>query len=410
MVECHRPAEAAEAEVHEVRPIMTAPDPRDLSQLSALLASATTASPKPSPAPKKQKPAPVAANDNKAAPVLAWPALERLVHRGDDKRAYALRHWKNLVHPGSGYDDEPEGEDEPEKDIRIRPSEGALLRAVGWRVTGNERWEHTGKLVNVYERAEIATVSKRNRLGGIDARLGGLLFRDGRLVQWGETKKGRKLKPVEQPGEEKGGHSTERSEASIWRYIRTRADTPSPFAAKPYRRPFSAEPAIIDYYDPLPREEPSTNDKHGRFGVEEARKLLQAHGVDGAVPFDKLPIEGTLCPDGLVAGPQWVGGVKKPKPTGEISAPGGREPEFARVFECTDYLAHLRHLLGDHAKVLDLAITDTTAKDIGIAMGKAPAYAEKVGPLLIDAALDALMVIDETARLEIAPPVKKLAA
>lgn len=352
----------------------------------------------------------MAANDNKAAPVLAWPALERLVHRGDDKRAYALRHWKNLVHPGSGYDDEPEGDDEPEKNTRIRPSEAALLRAVGWRVTGSERWEHTGKLVNVYERAEIAPVSKRNRLGGIDARLGDLLFRDGALVEWGVTKKGRKLKPVEQSGEEKGGQSTERSEASIWRYIKTRADTPSPFAAKPHRRPFSSEPAIMDHYDPLPREEPSAKDRHGRFGVEEARRLLQANGVDGSVPFEKLPVEATLCPDGLIAGPQWVGGAKKPKPTGEISAPGGREPEFVRVLECTDYLKHLRHHLGDHATVLDLAITDTTARDIGIAMGKAPAYAEKVGPLMIDAALDALMAIDETARLAISPPANKKAS
>ena len=44
-----------------------------------------------------------------------------------------------------------------------------------------------------------------------------------------------------------------------------------------------------------------------------------------------------------------------------------------------------------------LAITDATAKEIGIAMGKAPAYAEKTGPWLIDAALDALIAADEMA-------------
>lgn len=370
-------------------------DNRDLSKLSQLLAAASHTAPLPA---KTKKPAPVPANDNKAADVLAWPTLERLAHRGDEARVYALRHWKNLLYPGSGYiPPEPTGEDTDEPDIEVRPSEAELLRAVGWTVTDRERWPHTGKLVNVYDPAEVTPVNSRNRNGGIDTQVGDLLFRDGALVGWGKTKKGRALRPVERARGIKGSASPERSESAIRVYLKAPATTPSPFAATSLRRPFSGGPAIMDCYDPLP-------------GVEEARTLLKEHGVDGSVAFTDLPVAATRCGDGLVAGPQWVGGVKKPKPLGEISAAAGREPKIVRLIESADHLTHLRRVLGDHAKVLDMAISDVPAKEIGIAMGKAPAYAEKAGPLLIDAAIDALIAVDETARLLVEEKPKKIAA
>jgi hypothetical protein len=229
------------------------------------------------------------------------------------------------------------------------------------------------------------------------------------MVEWGATAKGKSLKPVERPRGIKGGQTSERTEAAIWAYWRT-ADTDSPFAAKSLRRPFSGERAIGNCYDPLPRGEPSMQDKAGRFGVEEARALLRAHGVDGSIAFDNLPGPATRAPDGLIAGPQWTGGLKKPKPLGEISAAAGREPEVVRLVETTSHLTNLRHLLREHARMLDLAITNATAREIGIAMGKAPAYAEKVGPLLIDAAIDALLAIDETARTFIPAQELKIAA
>lgn len=181
-------------------------------------------------------------------------------------------------------------------------------------------------------------------------------------------------------------------------------------AATSLRRPISDAPAIMTREAPLPREEPSTKDRHGRFGVEEARAVLREFGVDGSVAFDQLPVPATMCPDALVAGPQWVGGVKKPKPLGEISQAAGGEPEVVRRIETADYMTYLRRLLGEHTKVLDMAITNASAKEIGIAMEKAPAYAEKAGPILIDAAIDALIAIDETARTKVAPELKKIAA
>ncbi|KAB1086476.1 hypothetical protein F4V91_08560 [Neorhizobium galegae] len=385
---------------------MTAPDRHDLSQLSALLSSAVS----PAKRAKAPKARPVAANDNKPTPaVLAWPALERLAYRGDMARAFALRHWKNLCQPGSVFDPTPTADDAAEEQIEVRPSEAETLRAIGWTVTGEERWPDTGRLVNTYEPKEATPVSKRNRLGGTDTRLGDLLFRDGKLIQWAVTAKGKALAPIERPRGLKGGQTSERAEAAIWAYLRT-ADAGSPFSATSLRRPFSGEKAIGECYDPLPREAPSKKDKSGRFGVEEARALLREHGVDGSVPFEELPVPAIRGPDALVPGKQWRGGIKKPKPVGEISAAAGREPEVVRLVEARSHLDNLRKLLGDHARVLDLAIGNATAREIGIAMGKAPAYAEKVGPMLIDAAIDALLAIDETARTDILAEERKIAA
>lgn len=369
---------------------------RDLSQLSALLAGHTQPTAKKPVKVRTRKPA----NDNHVSDVLAWPTLERLAHRGDEARVFALRHWRNLLYPGSGYIPAEPADDETDVvQVEVRPSEAELLRAVGWTVTGSERWEHTGRIVNVYEPAAppAEPTINRHRNGAVDIKLGDLVLRDGELIEWGRTKKGRALRPVERARGVKGSAPKVRTEAAIWAYVRAPAATPSPFAATSLRRSFSGERAIPSFYEPLP-------------GVEEARDVLREHRVDGSVPFGELPVPAIQCPDGLIAGSQWVGGVRKPKPLGEISAAAGREPKLVRLIERADYLTHLRRLLGDHAKVLDLAISDASAKEIGMAMGKAPAYAEKAGPHMIDAAVDALIAIDDTARTEIAPIGDKIAA
>lgn len=386
------------------------PSNRDFANLSALLATASSGTCTQEPA-KPKKPTPAPANDNRAPEVLAWPTLERLAHRGDETRVYALRHWRNLNYPGSGYiPPEATDDDTDELQVEVRPSEAELLRAVGWTVTGRERWEHTDKLVNTYATAHLKPAVKRHRTGAVDIKLGDLVFRDGEMIEWGRTAKGRALRPVERTRGVKGGEAPGRTKTAIRSYLRAPATTPSPFTARSLRRPFSGAPAIMNMNDPLPREEPNAKDKHGRFGVEEARALLRLHGVDGTVPITALPVPATLCPDAVVMGPQWVGGVKKPKPLGEISAAAGRECELSRRVETGDYVDHLRRVLGEHAKVLDMAITDATAQAIGTAMGKGRAYAEKVGPWLIDAAIDALIAADETARTKVAPELEKIAA
>ncbi|WSG73110.1 hypothetical protein U8P80_16375 [Rhizobium beringeri] len=387
---------------------MSAPEMhRDLSQLSALLATKTApVSAKPRSSPKLVAPA----NDNKPVRLrLAWPAFERLAHRGDYARLFALRHWKNLNFPGVEIDVLEEGNYDPEITVEIRPSEGELLTAVGWKVIDRERWYFTNEMANVYEATPSVETRLKNRNGGTDTSLGALLFRDGKLTQWGETRKGSPLRPVERSRGPKGGADPSRSESAIWAYLKLDGAV-SPFTARPYVKPISAEPAIHGCYDPLPRVEPNAKDRCGRFGAEEAREVLRRLGVDGSVPFDSLPSSATRCPDGLVAGDQWIGGVKKPKPLGEISSSAGREPEFVRHVETMAYVDYLRRRLDQHATVLDLAITDASAKSIGMGMGQAPAYAEKRGPALIDAAIDVLISIDETARGAFVPADEKIAA
>ncbi|WP_434729514.1 hypothetical protein [Rhizobium binae] len=368
---------------------------RDFSQLATLLAEHTAAPAKAakSSVVKVRQPA----NDNKPAPdVLAWPALERLAHRGDVLRLYALRHWRDLCFPRDIVIADAEQQYDPDTGIEIRPSEAELLGAVGWKVVDRERWAFTGEMVNTYEPAqEVAPKYRTNRNGALEARLGGLLFRDGDLKQWGSTRKGAALQPVERSrGIKGGGTKPGRAETAIWSYLNLKGAV-SPLTATPYSKPLSAESAIGDCFTP-PTE------------VVNARKLLTDLGVDGAVPFDALPFPATRCPDGLVAGQQWVGGVKQPKPT--ASDPAGREPDFVRQVETMDYVDHLRGRLGKHANVLDLAISDASAAEVGIAMGLAPAYAAKRGAALIDEAIDALIDIDETAVGDFRSIPQKLAA
>lgn len=371
------------------------PDNKDLSSLSALLAEHTTpAANKPKPS-VRAKTARTPANDNRPArDVLAWPALERLAHRGDYRRAYALRHWRNMLFPNR-VEVAQEGEYNPEVVVEVKPSEAALLGAIGWKVIDKERWHVTGEEVNAYQRTEAEVVYRTDSNGNKEVRIGDLLFRNGELIQWGRTKKGAMLKPSEKARGEKGGKSPARSEMAILSYLQLKGAM-SPLTARPYFKPMSAEVVIRDV---LPQP-----------GTIEARDELRTLGVDGNVPFNQLPFPATLWPDGLVAGAQWIGGVKKPKPTGEISAASGKEPEAVKHIETASHIEMIRRSLRDHATVLDMAITDASARAIGIAMGLAPAYAEKRGPALIDAAIDALIDLDEHAEGQYQPPEQKKAA
>lgn len=367
---------------------------RDFSELATLLADriATPAKTAKPTVVKVRQPA----NDNKPAPdVLAWPALERLAYRGEKVRLFALRHWRDLCFPGKIVVEDGETY-EPEAVIELRPSEAELMAAIGRKVIGRERWDHTGEVVNVYEEAPSPTIVYRtNRNNSLEAEVGKLRFRDGELRQWGETKKGKPLRPVERARGARGGDGNPpRSENAVWSYLRLKG-TISPLSATPYSKPLSGERAIREYYNPSPE-------------VSQARRILQDLGIDGSVPFEELPFPATRCPDGIVAGPQWVGGVKKPKPN--VSEPAGREPDFVRHVETIDYVDHLREKLGKHAKILDMAITDAPAAEIGAAMGFAPAYAAKRGATIIDGAIDKLIEIDDTARGNFEDKSEKIAA
>lgn len=352
---------------------------KDLSQLADLLAGYTA--PTVNPAAKKAR---RAANDNKpAADVLAWPALERLAHRGDLVRVKGLQRWRDLRYPDKVVVADEEGDYEPEVTIETRPSESELLNAVGRNVIGRERWPYTGEKLNVYDDAPPPKTEFTAKLTGgrgskqssLEARIGGLIFADGALKYWGITANGKKLKPDERRRGEKGGAASgDRSETAIWSYIRLKGAV-SPLAADHLHRPCFSEQR--EACQPTPE-------------AKEARRILHELGVDGSVPFGKLPFPASLHPDAIVPGKQWVGGVKQPKPT--ASKPAGREFNACRSVETEDFVEYLVKRLGKHAEVLDIAIGDASAQSIGTAMGLGPAYAEKRGTALIEAAIDALNV------------------
>jgi len=380
---------------------------RDFSQLATLLAEHTAAPTKTKPTVAKvRKPA----NDNKpAAEVLAWPALERLAYRGDKARVDALQRWRYFVFPRETVVvDQDETQYEPELFIEVRPSEAELMAAVGRHVTDRERWDHTGEMVNVYSDApdpktEYSVKLVVNDRGvprrSLEAKIGNLIFCDGELTQWGATSKGKALKPVNRNRGAKGGEKTVRSDTAIWSYLALKGAV-SPLTSQPYIKPISTEKALPPMYDPLPPVARSKDDKIGRYGVERARAVLIALGIDGKVRFEDLPLPATRGPDCLAKGSLWLGGVKMPKEN--TSTPAPREPEMISKAEAVSYAEYLRSRLGRHAAVLDMAITHaSSAAEIGVAMGLAPAYATKRGGQMIDEAIDALITLLETLEGEI---------
>lgn len=352
---------------------------RDFSQLASLLAEQTA-----SPA-KKAVTATVTkvrapANDNRApAEVLAWPALERLAYRRDADRIRGLQRWRYLLFPREIVIADQDDDTNEEAAIEIRPSEAELMAGVGRSVIGRERWHWTRKMVNTYsDTLEPSIQYRTNRNGALEAQIGSFLFRKGELVQWAVTKKGRPLGPVERSRGVRGTAKAERSESGIRSYLALTGAV-SPLAAEPYHRPISDAPALGDCYQPSSQ-------------ASKAKAVLKQFGVDGSVSFKDLPFPATRCPTATAKGAFFFGGIKAPKPT--ASTPAAREPELISRAEGLSLERYLRSRLGDHAKVLDMAITHaSSAQKIGVAMGLSPAYAEKLGGTLIDEAIDALILL-----------------
>lgn len=178
--------------------------------------------------------------------------------------------------------------------------------------------------------------------------LGRLKFRDGLLTEWGETKKGKKLKPTDRPRSTEDKSMKVRSPAF---YLATKATTPSPMEADHYHRPLSGQPAIASMYDPLP-------------GVEDARSLLASLGVDGSVSAGKLPTAVTFCPLVAADGAGFLGGV---------SSPSGNSSEGAVMWEAPE------ERKSNAASVIEEVASSGTLKSIGIRLGYSEGYADRAG-------------------------------
>ncbi|WP_394891103.1 hypothetical protein ACG873_07210 [Mesorhizobium sp. AaZ16] len=336
----------------------------------------------------------------KAKPVLSWPTIERLERLESPNSAKLLATWAELSQPPrpvAENDNDPEHAIiEEDKREDIRPSIGEIAAAIGWTKVGRERSEPAGRFVSLYERPDgrlagkehgkvarethsaVAPEGKRN--GGFA--LGDLRFNPaGHLVEFGMTKSGKVLRPVEQKRAAKGEDKQPkgRTDAQIWSYLALRGEWPD-------------EPKYV-----MPGEAPTFK---RRPDAAKAHKMLQRRyaecgvNLDCVVDFSEarrlagIP-HGERCPTVLKTGWEFVGGVSRMIGT----AKGGTsEPDFGahrsavELARCADFEC-LRKAIGEHAEVLDMACTDATAKQIGLSRGYRDSYAEKGGIAAINKAL-----------------------
>lgn len=299
-------------------------DMRDLSQLSAILATVSSQK-----KPNSQN-AGRAANDNKPRePVYrgTLPALRWLY----DNRPELAPAFASALPRGEGnwfVEVEPTRQE-------IRPTIGEVMKAS-------------------HDDENQPLPAKAKTLGAhCYVTMGRLNFRDGQLIVWGVTKKGRKLKPADRTRPTGDKAQTARNPSS---YLRLKGSVASPMAAEHCHRSFSGEPAIASMYDPLP-------------GVESARALLKSLGVDGS---KAAPPNTTYYPTATAEGAGFLGGVCSPSGNSSSGAVMWEAPEE----KCTDTRA-----------VIEEVAARGTLKSIGLRLGYSEADALDAGKrALIDAA------------------------
>ncbi|MFC3206864.1 hypothetical protein [Aquamicrobium soli] len=308
-------------------------------------------------APQPAKPAPTAANDNHRQPKRkesryrgTLPALRWLYDNhpdvapamADAVQALSVSNW------------DPEAGDDY---LEIRPTVGELVRAATDADCGE--W--------------CAPKVGHDKDGNSYIRLGALRFERGQLVEYGKTRKGRKLEPREMSRPRDTQPAATRDPS---KYL---AGTParSPLHAEPYQRPFSVEPALPPMYDP-------------QRDVEANRALLRSFGVDGSVPFDRLPVFGngaraTRCPPAIAKGAEFLGGVVGLSGTSSSGAVNmGDLPPRQK---------------GEVLRIVDAVASGATLKEIGERMGYNGGYKFRAaGEAIVDAAKVLIAVNDNNRK------------
>lgn len=259
----------------------------------------------------KAKPARKRIRNNSTLPALRWlydnhPELAEPV--ADAVQSLAVSNWTA---------------DAIDNDQEIRPTVGELMRAATDADTGD---------------ALPATI-EHDSDGNSFILIGALKFRGNELVEYGQTKKGRKLQPRDRAvprGEEAG------AERNPNLYVfHTRPTTPSPLHATSLLRCAVVKPDLSSMYDP-------------QSGVEKARAILESFGVDGTVPFDEMPCPATKCPPAIAKGAEFLGGVVQSSGTASSGALMWEGPE-AKV--------------GEARKVIEEVAARGTLQSIGESLG-----------------------------------------
>lgn len=240
-------------------------------------------------------------------------------------------------------------------DIEVRPTIGEIVRAASEGVDAN------GKPI------WLNPVIDRDKDGKTTIRVGALKFDGNTLTEYGQIRKGRKLEPRERlsvRGKAPGGQRNPNG------YLWLKGAVPSPLHADPYQRPFSGEPALIPMYDP-------------RRGVEANRAELRGHGVDGSVPFDRLPFPATKGKPAIADGAEFLGGVV---------GLSGNSSSGAVMWESRSVPK------GEVRRVVEAVASGATLKDIGERMGYNGGYADRAAKRLIVDAAETLKAANDNGR------------
>lgn len=166
----------------------------------------------------------VSSRSENAAPMLAWPTLERLARKAPDA-AKALYRYTELMHPHRMQPANANDPDGPEMDAEmrheVRPALDEVLRLAADGFRPRVRLHRVREGWKVFERH-----GRKVSISGSTVVLGTLVFRDGILAEYGVTTRGKPLKPIERHRSPRGSSSTPRSESSIRFLLPANDNTP----------------------------------------------------------------------------------------------------------------------------------------------------------------------------------------
>lgn len=305
---------------------------------------------------------PVAANDNRprkqpepkyrgTLPALRW------LHANHPEAAAAMAMAIDALEPTR------EDADAIDSVQDIQPSIGELLNAATESKTedGERNWH----------KASVESHSSEN--GGSVVHLGALRFRRGEMIEFGRTKKGRKLQPRDRlVSKDDKVASPARNTKS---YVALRPTTPSPLHAEPLPRNMSGLPALAPMYDPQP-------------GVEANRAVLRSFGVDGSVSFEDLPFPATMCPPAIAKGAEFLGGVVGLSGT---SSSGAVDP-----FDAPEKPK------GEAWRIVEEVAAGATLSEIGVRIGYTGVRPDRAGSIALLDAARALIAANDNVQKKIA--------
>ena len=315
---------------------------------------------------------PIPKNDSDIDPVLGCPTLARLTNAGDTARAAALATWVARMRPqpmpmslSAANDNQPtydgweravwaepgerKEEFSQEREFDIRPTVNELVAATG-RVSvvktrrANGTWSEP-------ERRETQLVVGKHR--GRSRRA----VMPSEIVGW-HDRNGVERRARVALGLPKGGGKKRRATQDVSRYL-NRPGTPFP-------------PQWLARGG-------------GRYWEKTAQSKLAQIALNEAIANTETLPPITRCPTVIAKGAHWLGGV-----VGRSGKAGGRDASSAEALMARAHDAvRLRRDLGaQRAKILDLATTRMSARQIGVEFGYSDKYAERWAVAAINEALD----------------------